>query len=243
MSSSNKNATSQKFILFYGIDDDLFKACFGDDHQWPCKLVSLPEDCDPSLLSITLSNPNLISVVIENTDIPHWDRIMQHYKKGGFVAYFGVIGEFAVPEHLGQIIRRPWKFYSYTRITIQVTDIGNEVLGGDTEYTGKKLYVKCNFVSAPAEDRIMAGEVVPFEEYLGEHYGMEVSLDNLDEDDMEEVEEARKYYPKWVEEQGHQAPLVMYRSSNGGKFAYIGFVNGEGMIPMVVRKLLSCGNY
>jgi hypothetical protein len=157
------------------------------------------------------------------------------------VAYFGIIGEFAVPDRLGQIIGRPWKFYSYTRITIKVTDIGNEVLGGDTEITGQRLYVKCNFVSAPAEDRIMTGEVMSFDEYLLRDYGVE-SLENMDEDDKEEVEAARKSFPRWVEEQSHQAPLVMYRANNGGKLSYLGFVNGDGMIPMVVRKLLSCGN-
>mmetsp|Transcript_609 Transcript_609/g.1104 ORF Transcript_609/g.1104 Transcript_609/m.1104 type:complete len:244 (+) Transcript_609:39-770(+) len=238
-STSNNNTTSQKFILLYGIYDDLFKACFGKDKEWPCKLVSLPKDCDRSLLSITLSNPNLTSVVIDSIEIPHWDTIIQHYKNGGFVTFFGIIGEYAIPDYLGQIIGRPWKFYSYTRITIRVTDIGNEVLGADADITGKEVYVKCNFVNAPAEDRIMSGKLVSFDEYVRENYGIE-KLDNLDMDDMEDVNEARRYYPNSMEEQNRQAPLVMHRANNGGKFAYLGFVNGDGMIPVIVRKLLSC---
>jgi hypothetical protein len=84
---------------------------------------------------------------------------------------------------------------------------------------------------APAEDQIMAGTtVMSFDHYICHNYAVE-SLENMDEDDEDKVEFACGNYPRWVEEQGYQAPLVIYQADKGGKFAYLGFVvSGDGIV-------------
>ena len=72
---------------------------------------------------------------------------------------------------------------------------------------------------------------------------MSVEFDNLDDEDKEEYESARDLgYPRHCQEMENKASLAMHvNPSNGGKIAYLGFVNDNGNIPKFVRALLTGG--
>lgn len=226
--------SNEKTILLYGVDADLFKTCFGKDEEWsPCSLMSLSEDCSAADLQSALSQEGLCCVVIMDTE--QLPALQDYYNKdSGFVVFFGIYGEFDVPGQLNP----KWRFSAYTKHDYELTAVGKHFLG-DT--LTKQQYTKCNLVSAPEEDRIMLPVILPFEKYLSESEGIPEEHIN-DPEYEEDVEEAKKYYPRHVENLSNQSPLVMHRNENGGRIAYLGFVNGDGNVPKIVRALLS-GTY
>ena len=71
--------------------------------------------------------------------------------------------------------------------------------------------------------------------------GLSGDVTNLtDEEDQADYARALVDYPRHCEEMEHCAPLVMHVDPiHGGKIAYLGFVNGDGNIPIFVRALLT----
>ena len=136
MSCSNIQPTQPSnggFILLLGVDDSLFKACFGEDNFWkPFQIIILPEDCSPSELNRMLQKQGLQSLVIQEfEDFPHWDVVKQYYNTGGFVAFFGIFGEFSVPRSLSNELgfRESWDFSAYTSYRYVLTDVAKDMLG------------------------------------------------------------------------------------------------------------------
>jgi predicted NUDIX family NTP pyrophosphohydrolase len=223
------------FVLLFGVDSDLFKTCFGkDDDEWSCKIESLTEDCTSSELQGMLSRPDLLSVVVQDLDSPHWDAVVSYHQAGGFVVYFGIYGELDAPSALSGVFGLNWRYSAYTKESYELTPVGIQCLG---DVITEQQYTKSNLVSAPEEDRIMIGKVCTLEVYLRECVG-EIDED-LDSDDEREIEEARTHYPRHCEEMRNKSPLVMHTASHGGKIAYLGFVNGDGNIPKIVRALVT----
>ena len=225
--------SNDKIILLFGVDDDLFKSCFGKDEEWlPSSLKSLPEECSNLDLQAALVQPGLHCVVC--MDVECFDRLQDYYDNGGFVAFFGIYGEFNVPNHLNS----QWKFSAYTNHEYELTSVAKHYIG---DAISKQQYTKSNLVSAPEGDRIMIPKIGSFEDYLSENFDidMEDIYDTNDPDTANEVKAARKQWPRIVDELSNQSPLVMHRNDQGGKVAYLGFVNHDGNIPKIVRALLN----
>jgi hypothetical protein len=213
-------------ILLLGIDDELWKICFGKDEEWSLRLDTLPEDCPESQLLTRLKDPSLSCVVIMDTDMPHWEHVKTYYRNGGFVVVFGIEGVFDLPSRLSLELGLSWKFSGYTRHEYVLTDVGKQYLG---DAITEQEYSKSNLLDVPPEDRIMVPKAVSWEEYLEENFGAT---------DDEEMAEARASYPIYLDRQLRQVPLAMHHDK--GKVTYLGFVNGDGNIPQIVRALC-CG--
>lgn len=215
------------FVLLLGVDDALFKTCFGEDSLWSpwCELESLPEDCAASELTTTLERPGLKSVVIDDTELPYWDVIKKYYESGGLVVFFGIMGEFSVPSFLSQQFGLTWSFSAYTTHKYVLTPVGIEILG---DAVTEQQYTKSNLISAPEEDRIMApkNQWASFQEFV------DSECDSDDEEDMN-----RTRFENIQRDIARQVPFAMHRSPSGGRIAYLGFVNGDGNIPNFVRAL------
>lgn len=225
-SENVSSSSSDRFILLLGVDDGLFKRCFGQDDKWPCKIRVLAEDCDASALTSTLKAPGLLAVVFQDDEGSHWNLLKAYYAEGGFLVYFGIYGEYAAPSRLGQQFGFKWNFSAYTKHEYTLTPQARAVLPSELH---NQQYTKSNLVSAPPEDRWMVPKPVPFDEF---------KEDYCDEDDSPEY--IQKKFSELSEGQGQQSPLVVHKdTSNGGRIAYLGFVNGDGNIPAIVRGLLT----
>lgn len=228
--AQQKTNRSTGHVLLLGIDDDLFKTCFGKDASWPCKIKCLSETCSRDVLDKALSEPGLNSVVFQDFET-HYQRLQQYFFEGGFLAYFGIYGEYAAPAQLSRDLKMgPWSFSAYTTHKYKLTSEALEKLGNKIE---EQQYTKCNLVKAPVIDRLMVPEGVSFQEYKEDHY-------YSDDDDYEEqVKKAPGSYEIYKNRLGEQSPLVMHKARHGGVIVYLGFVNGDGNIPSIVRALLS----
>lgn len=223
---TNKKKT--EFILLLGVDDSLFMACFGDRSTWKCRLESLPEDCSSSQLTSMLQNPGLGCVVVEDVGGPHWTEVINYYKNGGFVVYFGIIGEYAAPKKLSQEFDLQWSFSAYTRYEYELTSVGKQILG---DAITEQPYSKSNLLEVPVEDRIL----VPKHSYATVEELIEDYYDSDNEEDC--VAKGHATYAEIRENLNRQVPLALHRASHGGQIAYLGFVNGDGNIPKIVQAL------
>jgi hypothetical protein len=227
---SSEAPKKAQFILLFGVDEELFMTCFGERSEWKCNLESLPEDCSRALLQSSLRNPGLGCVVVEDLGGPHWRDIINYYKNGGFVVYFGIIGEYAAPEKLSREFDLQWRFSAYTRYEYELTSVGKQILG---DAITEQEYSKSNLLSVPAEDRIL----VPKHTYATIEEFIENEFDSEDEDVDDYMAKAQARYAEIRECLDNEVPLALHTASHGGKIAYLGFVNGAGNIPQIVRAL------
>ena len=220
-----------KTILFLGVEVDLFTSCFGNESLWKalgCQFQSLPEPCNLAAAAEALGNKDLQCVVIEDHENEVWDLVKGYYDKGGFVVYFGIMGEFSAPSAIGGEIGADWSFSAYTTHNYLLTPVAFNYIG---DAIRKQQYSKCNLVAAPEGERLMVPEVMTLEEFFEENAS--------DDDDEEEVAKAKASYEEFREAQLRQSPLVLHRNEKGGRFAYLGFVNGDGKIPNIRQALLT----
>ena len=231
-----------KFVLLLGVDESLFKACFGKSEEWTCAFQTLSDQCKESELKDALADPDLLCCVVQDFEA-HWKIVCNYYNKGGFVVYFGIYGEFGAPRHLSSAFGLDWSFSAYTKHEYEVTSIGQHYIGDDIV---KVQYSKANLLKVPAEDRILtAKKPKDIREYILEIVGIQLEegddLENLPDPDDRKIYERAKNggFAKWCEEMDSQSPLVMHLGPNGAKIAYLGFVNGDGEIPRIVRALLT----
>lgn len=221
---TNRNrVTKAEFILFLGVDVDLFKGYFGYESEWKCRLESLPEDCSIMKLMYMLNKRGLVCVVVQDTEGPLWEEVMDYYQNGGFVVYFGHMGQCAAPLTLSSYFDVEWSFSAYTRHEYELTDVGKQLLGDSIT---EQMYSKSNLLRVPKEDRIL----VPKHDYatVEEFIQKECELDDKD---------AHEKYAKRRTDLDMQVPLAMHNASHGGRIAYLGFVNSGGNIPLFVRAL------
>lgn len=229
---------TNKTVLFVDAEVDLFQTCYGDENAWgDCKLESVPTDCDPSQFTLLLqSTSNLIAIVFDDERTKHFDALKQYYQDGGFLVFFGIMGEFQAPYRITTQLGFAWGFSAYTRHEYVLTAKAIAHLG---DAVTEQQYTKSNLIRAPEEDRWMVPKVLAMEEYLVEYCGMESGEDEgLCEEDLEEMRRARDGYPEHCDGLYRQCPLAVHEGDNGGRFAYLGFVNGEGNIPIIVRGLI-----
>ena len=214
------------FVLLLWVNEDLFKSCFGADEKWPCKLVSLSENCTHTMLMAAIESPSIRSVVVQDEELQHWDALVEYYRRGGTVIYFGIYGVYSTPAFLSIKFGLKWSFSAYTTYEYLLTPTGIEVLGDAITY---QQYTKSNLLHVPEEDRLMIPKVYnSFEEFREENY-------DSDDEDNEIVEK----YKLHQDDLCKQVPLAMHRCDTGGRVAYLGFVNGDGRIPEIVRALCS----
>jgi len=215
-------------IVLFDIDAGLFKVCFGEDKEWPCKLIELSESSSYQEVQDTLTSPGVKSVVIQDTEGEYWPNIMEYYRNGGLVVYFGIYGEYAAPQQLSDVFTLNWRFSGYTNYEYELTEVGKEILGDSIT---NQQYSKSNLVSVPSNERLL----VPKSPWSSFKQFREEECDSEDDE-----ETARKRYHDYSQRTGQQVPLALHRANHGGQVAYLGFVNGDGNIPQFVRALCSC---
>ena len=228
-----------KFILLLGVEEDLFMTMFGQRVEWSCEFLVLGDDCTIIEATNALNDPNILCCVVQDSNNEtHWNLVTNHYNTGGFVAYFGIYGEFSAPTTLNQSFGVQWKYSAYTRHEYELTPVGIQLLGNAIT---KQRYSKSNLLSVPKEDRILvAKKCRTVEEYLYDVEGVPRDVTNFNDGYQEEYENALVDYPRHCEEMENYAPLVMHCDPiHGGRIAYIGFVNDDGKIPQFVRALLT----
>jgi hypothetical protein len=221
-------ASDNLFVLLLGVNETLFKTCFGNENEWkPYELRCLSEDCTASDVRAAINHPGLQSIVIqEHVEHPHWQLVKDYYSnKGGFVVFFGIDGVFDAPSQISQEIGVDWKFCAYTRHEYELTDIAKEILGGAIT---TQPYSKCNLWKVPESDRLMLPKTLSLEKFVQEWEGIA----------PDEVIES-KSYERYFQDNASQCPLAMHKNPEGGRFAFLGFVNGDGNIPKIVRALLT----
>jgi len=110
---------------------------------------------------------------------------------------------------------------------------------GDT--ITKQQYTKSNLLCVPEQDRLMVPENYTLKQYLEEEGPEPDDYDNGEEDVKykEELAETTQRYAQYCLRNERQCLLALHRNESSGKLAYIGFVNGDGNIPAIVRALLT----
>lgn len=199
---------------------------------------ALSSKCSTADLDNALCEPGLLSVVFMDVEGDHANLVKNYYLKGGLVAFFGIYGEFSAPRDLSNAFGiGPWSFSGYTKHEFQLTLPALHRFGNNVK---EQQYTKSNLVNAPVKDRLMVPKELSYKEFIEEYLGLCPDDDgNYDEEDEEDMKLAPQKYEKYREDMALQSPLVMHESFNGGAVAYLGFVNGDGYIPLIVRALLT----
>lgn len=224
-----------KTILFVDANFDLFKACFMEDGEWEnCKFVVAPDPCDSDQLDTLLAGDGLVAVVFQYADTKHFEALKQYYENGGVVVFFGCEGEFAAPSSLSRRLGFTWRFSAYTKHEFELTPKAIAKLGSSVT---QQQYTKSNLISAPEEDRWMVPKPQTMEEFVFDWVGCSDEA-SADEETLEEIQEAKRGYAEQLEALKNQCPLALHEGASGGKFVYLGFVNGDGNIPRFVRGIL-----
>eukprot|EP00984_Skeletonema_dohrnii_P017613 scaffold8062_cov86-Skeletonema_dohrnii-CCMP3373.AAC.3 len=227
--------SDQPHIILFDVNVSLFESCFGKDEDWSCRFVSLSsKSCSTAALDNALCQPGLLSVVFMGMKGDHVNVLRNYYLNGGLVVYFGIYGEFGQPTVLSRTFGiGPWSFSGYTKHIYQLTLPALQKFGNKVK---EQQYTKSNLVNAPVKDRLMIPKELSYDEYIEEYIYPYDSDDNYDE---EKLKLAPQKYESHRESMGTYSPLVMHESFNGGAVAYLGFVNGDGNIPLIVRALLT----
>ena len=230
LSTTQQNSKPDGFILLFDIDENLFFDCFGDKSTWKCEFQSLSENCSMSQLKSMLQNPRLLSVIIQDHEGLYLSEIVNYYKNGGFIVYFGIIGEFAAPKKLSGTFDLEWSFSAYTKFEYELTQVGKQLLG---DAITKQKYSKSNLLKVPAADRILVPKhyYASVEELIQDEFYDDGDID----DDLTKQGQAR--YSAIREELNGQVPLALHKANHGGRIAYLGFVNGDDNIPKLVQAL------
>ena len=236
-------SSSSNLILLLGVDLNQFNTCFierkSEDEWKPYKLKILEENCDVSELSSTLQRSR--SVVIQNIALA---ALKNYFKSGGTVLYLGNSGGGssqcrAAPKALCKAFGLPqkWHYCAYSKEEYELTYTAREYIS-PYEIVDQQ-YGKCNLLSVPVQDRWMVPKTVSLHEYIENHAGL---LDGEEPDEAWKVnaQKAKDGYVQYCESLYQKCPLAVHKNqTNDGKLVYMGFVNGDGNIPMIVKSILT----
>jgi len=240
----------KKCIVFLGVDMDLFKTCFfiGKEADiWSSyELIVLDDDSDTvssDLSKLLLSKPcNVLSVVFQHTELKNTSlrhMLRQFYDSGGLMVFFGIDGEFADPGVLSKhfALTEAWKFSAYTAHEYEITSIADSSIGLNVT---ELEYAKANLLSVPIQDRWLVPKVESLHRYIDDHAGC-LDGEAPSEEWKREARAAKAGYVDYCESLYNQCPLAVHTNNNGnnGRLAYLGFVNGDGPIPCIVRALVT----
>lgn len=238
-----------KFILLLEVDVELFKICFGrDDDEWkPYELKTLSSSEQKawtvSELVAMLQDEGIQSVVVQH-NMKEWtgsqvEAIQTYLNSGGVVAYFGI--EDADTAILSSTLGLPpqrWRYSAYTKGEYELTGVAHEELGYGVM---EQPYTKCNLLCVPVQDRWMVTKAMPLHRYIDEVAG--TLNGNENEEELAEwnadVKKAKEGYINYCEMEYEKCPLAVYKNKNNGKLVYMGFVNGQGNIPKIVKAVLT----
>lgn len=238
------NETSKESIVFLGVDTNLFKSCFfqGITEGWQAfQLIEIDDEAEnaESDLCSVLAKEGVCSVVFQATSIDAslLELLINFYNSGGLVVFFGIDGEFADPGILSRHFSLPelWRFSGYTGEPYELTSEATDQLG---HAISEQAYTKSNLLSVPIQDRWMVVKAQPLHLYIAEYAGcIDGPVPNKDWKD--EAASARAKYLEYCESCYQKCPLAVHKNENGGQLAYLGFVNGDDKIPLIVRALVT----
>ena len=249
-----------KSIVFLDVDVGLFKTCFfkqtvqappkpsffggraPPEEEWDSfELIVLDSGSGTVCadLSEALQKPGLRSVIFQGTEIESslLSTLRQFYDTGGLVVFFGIYGNYSDPSTLSQQFSFPstWDFAAYTKHDYEFTATARDYIDYDVK---TQEYTKSNLLSVPVQDRWMVPKAQSLHEYIEEHAGC-LDGEAPNKEWEKEAEMAKAGYVKYCERLYQQCPLAVHKNKNGGRLAYIGFVNGDGNIPYIVRRLVA----
>ena len=248
--NNQASTTTKQSIVFLGVNVNLFKSCFFEpikedpmpSRAWDAfELVVLEEDPTTTVSRLSealFANPNnnVVSVVFQSTDIAEslLDILVRFYNSGGLVVFFGIYGEFGDPDVLSSCfsLPEPWRFSAYTSEKYELTSQAHRSLGYAVT---QQEYTKANLLSVPFRDRWMVELPMSLHAYLSS----EADYDPSEPEYKEEEPAIKEAYLVYCERCHHHCPLAVHQNKNGGKLAYLGFVNGNDNIPRIVRALVT----
>ena len=237
-------------IVFLGVEMGLFESCFiagiKDDvvpsKSWKAfEFIVIDDESEnaSSELSAALASDSVQSVVFQSTSIKPslLKSLVNFYNSGGLVVFFGIYGEFSAPNVLSNLfsLEEPWNFSAYTSEDYEVTYRGYDYFGFSVK---EQSYTKSNLLSVPIQDRLMVAKAQPLHHYISEHAG-DLNGSPPDEEWNEDVAHAKATYLDYCARCYLKCPLALHKNAKGGKLAYIGFVNGEGNVSLLIRSLVT----
>ena len=235
-------SAQKKSIVFLGVDMHLFKACFfrGEEEQWDSyELIIIDYTSATASADLTkyLQESRVRSVVIEDVDMDALllSTLKKFYDSGGWVVFFGIYGENVYKLSRKFDLPEPWHFSAYTKHEYEITNSAIDCLGYDKM---EQQYTKCNLLQVPIQDRWMVPKAQPLHQYIDDHAGC-LDGEEPEEEWKDEAEKAKGGYIKYCESLYNQCPLAVHKDKNGGRLAYLGFVNGDGNIPFYVRRIVT----
>jgi hypothetical protein len=168
--------------------------------------------------------------------------LKDYYNSGGIIAYFGISGggsyvDRDVPGALCSAFELPhqWIYSGYTKHHYELTHTAMDSLGFNIR---DQQYSKANLLSVPIQDRWMVPKAEPLHIWLEDKIGL-VDGEEPDDEWKAEAERTKKEYVAFCEGLYKQCPLAVHKNKDNGKLAYMGFVNGDGNIPKIVKGLLT----
>ena len=231
--------------MFLGVDTDLFKRCFmekEEEEAWAkYKLIIIDAELDTATneLSEALKKPGVCSVVFQETDIGDSliSTLKDYYNSGGVVVFFGIYGVYTDPSTLSTQfhLAEPWSFSGYTK---HQYDLTSTALDYYDYHVKDQQYTKSNLIKVPIQDRWMVPKAESLHVYMEERAGC-LGGEPPDEEWKRDAERAKADYVEHCEGLYQYCPLAVHVNENGGKLAYLGFVNGDGNIPFIVRCLVT----
>jgi len=249
--------SDQESIVFLGIDVDFFKKCFfreknptqpspyrakHDETNWEnFKLVNLDTRSATVFtdLSEALKNPNVRSVAFEDTDLEGelLSTLKDFYNDGGLVAFFGINGKLDDASRLSSLfgLPEPWSFSAYSSHEFELTYTAMDFVGFSVQQQER---AKSSLLKVPIQDRWMVPKAQPLHIYVEENAGC-LDGEAPDEEWNAQAEKAKAGYATYCEDLYKQCPLAVHSNDRGGRLAYLGFVNGRGKIPYIVRSLMT----
>jgi hypothetical protein len=99
-------------------------------------------------------------------------------------------------------------------------------------------YSKSNMMLVPIQDRWMVPNAEPLHRYI-EYNAGGLDGDAPDDEWTRDAKRVKAGHVKYCEDLYKHCPLAVHKNKNGGRLAYLGFVNGDGNVPCIVRALVA----
>ena len=149
------------------------------------------------------------------------EPLKRFYELGGTVVVVCIEGIYAIGNPLESAFGCQWQIGEIDNYRCTPTDKGRELFGGDAV---EKLYAgKGHFIQAPKEEGLYQVEVLDYETYQTEQYGL-CPDEELSDD---ELNTCRQAYDHYAQRNANLFLLAVHENDKGGRIVWMGDRNQE----------------